>query len=337
MIVVPITRHGQVEGILEAWWSHPLAFESGHSETLQKLADFTGRVAGLVKASPERSMRGLLAVSVGKFLSSGQVWFWKARALAACTLSKLDHLRPAAKEIALWMKLRTRRILFAFLLAGILCAVWYSVGTRTSSASSSLRSQERRREGVSMPVAAADMSIAAPLGPSPGPGRMLQTPGTFFRRVAAPAFPSEKQMIKPGPLIASPDLLREAPVFENDIVLFRNRGRDATVPINSLTLNPFPPHFVGGFSRGLSGGKLLLKTPPLYPISAKSAGIEGTVVLEALIDEKGHVQDITVKKGPPLLARAAIDAVKQWRYQPCLLDDSPVRVTTEISIDFRLR
>jgi len=344
-IVVPITDNGQVEGIFEAWWSHPIALESAHSETLQKLADFTGRVAGLVRASPERSMRGLFAVSAETLVSSGRVWFWKARALTASRLSRLDALKPAAKEIALWMKLRTRGFLLAFLLASIPWAVWHSVGARTRSAPSSLSSHERSRKGVWMRAAPAESSIAVPLGFSPWPSRMLQTPGTFFRRVAVPALPNENAIAEPGPLSAAPAPLREAPVLENDIVQlpfsafesFHDRGWNVTVPNNSLTLNPFPRHSVDGIPRGLIGGELLLKVPPLYPSSARSAGIEGTVVLEALINEEGHVQDITVKKGPPLLARAAIDAVKQWRYQPYLLDDSPVRVTTEISISFRLR
>ena len=196
-----------------------------------------------------------------------------------------------------------------------------------------------------MRAASAETSIAVPLGFSSWPGRMLQTPGTFFRPVAVPAFPNENAIAEAKPLSATPDLLREAPVLENDIVpfpfsalgSFRDRSWNVTVPNNSLTLNPFPRHSVDGIPRGLIGGELLLKVPPLYPSNARSAGIEGTVVLEVLIDEEGHVQDITVKKGPPLLARAAIDAVKQWRYQPCLLDDSPVRVTTQISISFRLR
>jgi TonB family protein len=345
MIVVPITGNGQVEGIFEAWWSHPLALESSHAETLQKLADFTGRVAGTVRASPERSMGGPLAVSAETLVSSARVWFRKARALTASRLSKLDALRPAAREIALWMKFRTRGILLAFLLASIPWAVWHSVGARSRSAPGSLSSHERSQKDIWMRAAPAESSITVPLGFSPWPGRMLQTPGTFFRPVAVPAFPNENAIAEPEPLSAAAGLLREARVLENDIVpfpfpalgSFRDRGWNVTVPNNSLTLNPFPPHSIDGIPPGLIGGELLLKVPPLYPRSARSAGIEGTVVLEVLIDEEGHVQDITVKKGPPLLARAAIDAVKQWRYQPCLLDDSPVRVTTEISISFRLR
>jgi protein TonB len=90
-------------------------------------------------------------------------------------------------------------------------------------------------------------------------------------------------------------------------------------------------------SRGLNGGELRLEVPPQYPSIARSAGIEGTVVLEALIDEKGRVQEVTIKRGAPVLARAAVDAVKQWRYQPYLLDNTPVRASAEISIRFRLR
>jgi protein TonB len=66
------------------------------------------------------------------------------------------------------------------------------------------------------------------------------------------------------------------------------------------------------------------------------ARIQGTVVLQAIIGKEGRVQDLKVLDGHPLLVRAAMDAVKTWRYQPTLLNNEPVDVLTEIDVKFNL-
>ena len=66
------------------------------------------------------------------------------------------------------------------------------------------------------------------------------------------------------------------------------------------------------------------------------AHIQGVVVLQAIIGTNGAIQGLKVLSGPPLLAPAAIDAVKTWRYQPTLLNTEPVEVLTEIDVNFRL-
>lgn len=83
-------------------------------------------------------------------------------------------------------------------------------------------------------------------------------------------------------------------------------------------------------------GKLLLRVAPVYSPIAKAARIQGTVVLEAVIGKDGLLNSITVVSGPPLLQQAAIDAVKQWKYQPYLLGGEPVEVKTTLNIAFSL-
>jgi protein TonB len=75
---------------------------------------------------------------------------------------------------------------------------------------------------------------------------------------------------------------------------------------------------------------------PTYPPEAGGARIEGTVVLWAVIGKDGSVQDVRVESGLPILAQAAIDAVKQWRYKPYLLNGEPVEVDSRITINFTL-
>lgn len=81
--------------------------------------------------------------------------------------------------------------------------------------------------------------------------------------------------------------------------------------------------------------KLIYSPPPKYPPIAKIAGIQGTVKLDAVIDKKGNVKDLKVVSGHPLLAKAALDAVKDWRFKPTLLNGVPVGVETTVTVIFR--
>lgn len=81
---------------------------------------------------------------------------------------------------------------------------------------------------------------------------------------------------------------------------------------------------------------LLNKVLPEYPAIAKTARISGTIVLRAIIAADGSVRQLEYVSGPPLLMKAALDAVRQWRYKPLLLDGAPVEVDTTISVVFRL-
>jgi TonB family protein len=80
----------------------------------------------------------------------------------------------------------------------------------------------------------------------------------------------------------------------------------------------------------------LRDVPPVYPELAKQARIEGVVRLAVVIDKQGRVSDIKVVSGHPLLIPAALEAVKQWEYNPTLLNGQPVEVFTEVSVPFVL-
>jgi len=88
---------------------------------------------------------------------------------------------------------------------------------------------------------------------------------------------------------------------------------------------------VGG---DVQAAKLLTSVPPVYPELAKQARIQGVVRLSVVIATNGTVQNMTVVSGHPLLVGAALDAVKQWTYQPTLLNNQPVEVATTVEIPF---
>lgn len=76
---------------------------------------------------------------------------------------------------------------------------------------------------------------------------------------------------------------------------------------------------------------------PMYPIDAQQARVQGIVIVEATIDTEGNVADASVLRGQPLLNEAALEAVRQWRYQPTLLNGVPVPVIMTVTVTFTLR
>jgi protein TonB len=89
-------------------------------------------------------------------------------------------------------------------------------------------------------------------------------------------------------------------------------------------------------SSGVSSGLLIRKVSPNYPPLARQARIQGTVVLQAQISKDGSIQNLQLISGHPMLAPAAIEAVKQWKYKPYLLNGEPVEVETQVQVNFTL-
>jgi protein TonB len=89
-------------------------------------------------------------------------------------------------------------------------------------------------------------------------------------------------------------------------------------------------------SSGVQSGLLVRKVPPQYPPLARQARIQGTVILQAEISKEGNIINLQLVSGHPMLAPAAIEAVKQWKYKPYLLNGEPVEVETTVQVNFTL-
>jgi len=83
-------------------------------------------------------------------------------------------------------------------------------------------------------------------------------------------------------------------------------------------------------------GNLVYRVQPVYPPLARAAGVQGTVVLRAIISRQGTIANLQVVSGHPMLAPAAVEAVRQWRYRPYLLNNEPIEVETQITVNFVL-
>jgi TonB family protein len=97
--------------------------------------------------------------------------------------------------------------------------------------------------------------------------------------------------------------------------------------------NPVDRIKVGGNAQAMN---LIQKVTPKYPPDAKAARVQGTVRMQAAIGKDGHILDLEVINGDPLLVPSALEAVRQWVYKPTLLNGEPVEVVTQIDVNYTL-
>lgn len=139
-------------------------------------------------------------------------------------------------------------------------------------------------------------------------------------------------MIQPTPLyhaVSRKDADDKSPYFLGNFVYVDGGFRYIDLQVMQA-LGAAPPMrvMIGG---SVQGAKLTHRVEPVYPQDAK---IKGTVVLHVIIATDGTMKEIQVVSGHPLLFQAALDAVKQWRYKPTLLNGEPVEVDSQIEIEF---
>lgn len=119
------------------------------------------------------------------------------------------------------------------------------------------------------------------------------------------------------------------------------RGLPAIAAVIGLSVllsaqsDPKPTHLK--VSSGIAEGLKIHADPPKYPREAKENRIQGDVIVRATIDTKGHISELELVSGAPVLADAALEAVKRWQYRPYVLNGQPVEVETTIKVEFRIR
>ncbi len=171
------------------------------------------------------------------------------------------------------------------------------------------------------------------------PARGHQTSATsgnqVHRGLAAPiAVPRETPRIDD---LNATAIVSAAPVL-GDVVTSSSTARIArglgdgivvAIPVHPSILKPLR-------LSNLGEGSLLRRVQPAYPVAAREARIQGQVELRAIISKAGTIENLVVLRGHPMLAGAAVEAVKQWRYRPYLLNKEPVEVETNITVNFVL-
>jgi periplasmic protein TonB len=104
-------------------------------------------------------------------------------------------------------------------------------------------------------------------------------------------------------------------------------------PIAPKEKGPKAPVRVGG---RVKEPRLILRVEPRYPPLAIQTHLQGTVIVDAIIDEHGDVVEVKVVSGQPLLIQSALDAVRRWKYEPTYLNDQPVPVQLNVTVSFKL-
>jgi TonB family protein len=122
------------------------------------------------------------------------------------------------------------------------------------------------------------------------------------------------------------------PVDPPTVVLASNSGEKLP---SLASETPSLPSLEMKVSQGVTAPTIIHKIEPVYPREALDQRLSGTVTLTASIAEDGTVREVQVVKGDPTLATAAVAAIRQWRYSPCLLNGKPVAVQKEITIIFK--
>jgi TonB family protein len=165
-------------------------------------------------------------------------------------------------------------------------------------------------------------------------------PGAHGRELAdsisrpSPRMRSLERKIPNGKLLAPPVLARRSAA---------TIGRDGPPDLTGVDSNAGAVAIQGVLAASVPpGGRmkeplLLFRSVPSYPAVAKQAGIEGQVTIDAVIDTTGKLTSMKVVSGALLLQQAALDSLRNWKYQPGYLDDKPIPVRTSIIVKFRLR
>jgi TonB family protein len=127
-----------------------------------------------------------------------------------------------------------------------------------------------------------------------------------------------------------------APQLPSTVAAASTNDSNLSGLMSSASANlPKPALAVPKISQGVSQGLLIKRVEPRYPQSAFMGHTQGAVQIEATINKEGNVINPKVLSGDPVLARAALEAVRQWRYKPYYLDGAPVEIQTQITINFK--
>ncbi len=327
-------RHGTI-GVLEAFSTRSFAFAEEHM-------DYLARLAELAEAAQSRQSRATVAEVERPKTRSRLVAFLKSPLPTRNSAGLHLRERLQAKNRRYWAVAATALLL---LVSVIVWRVWSKPlsdaipGQQVFQAEkrTGLRSASAVKKGLAWKP-----SPTHPLNGS-GPGGspdVQQSAKGVSPDSASGAETSTASLTKTQNLTAADTVKRavmtdsgsytaEAPKLSASNLDGPKIGTLLSVPV---TL----PKFATPISQGVSEGILEHLVTPIYPRQALPLRLEGPVVLEAVVSENGRLENIKAVSGHSLLARAAIDAVRQWRYRPYLLNGKPVRMQTKITVNFKM-
>ena len=189
------------------------------------------------------------------------------------------------------------------------------------------------------PTPAPESVVSTPKKPSPAIEPEKETPSVV--KTIDEDNPSDAiRVSNQAPKVAAPKPVPvevEEPSAPGSLDLASNSSNPAIAGLVSTPVRVPTGHAeTVNVSQGVSQGLLIKKVPPMYPQQALQMRIQGAVQLMAVISKTGNITNLKVQSGDAVLVKAAMDAVKQWKYKPYLLDDQPVDIQTQITVNFKL-
>jgi len=199
-----------------------------------------------------------------------------------------------------------------------------STGTsgRASSATQAVASKTAAATAPGKPPADAGNSPVIRIAANPEPG--TTKPG------AAPI------LVKSNPAGAKTQAEESAPPLPSTLAVAPESDSNLRGLMSSASSSvPKPSLAALRISQGVSQGLLIKRVQPRYPSAALAVHAEGAVQIEATVNKEGNVTNLKVLSGSAVLASAAVEAVRQWRYKPYYLNGEPVEIQTQITVNFK--
>jgi len=325
---VPLRGQFGRVGVLEAFSTESFAFTEDKMEVL-------GRLAGLAEAAWARGMVAEVpqdeAESMAMVALTATVEAPAEQALpdpAAVPLAEVRKLLASAQpqESRFPREWSYTILAAAALLAVVLLSVYgWKAWYRSSVASTA------GRPAATVPTVSAEGGNAAVgAAPTSRGGKTLRAPKAAdgenrhraVRRALRPARPANRGM-KSGSVAAGEEIPQLAASNADPADLGK-----------ALATAPALPQLGVPISQGITGGVLMHKVQPVYPPEARRMHVQGSVVIDATVTAQGQVDELKLVSGDPLLAQAAMEAVRRWRYTPYSLNGQPIAKETRITISF---
>lgn len=305
---VPIRGAYGTMGILEVFSDVPDAFNEADMVLLTRLAD-------LAEAARLRESAGAVQPKASQPATAS---------VAAALVAQVRQSLPRGRR-----KLNLYLVASGVVLALLAGWMWLG-GSKPSAVPVALATEPARPAPASSLPAPTDATLS--WKPSPNVARQTSSRGVVpASRVEtlprAPEPPLPRQILQVSP--ASPPAVQDSDSAPTLTLA-------AVPPPASVVSAPVAmPEFARAVSQGVTGGTLQKRVQPTYPVDALPMHLEGPVIVQLRVSPSGKVDDVKLVSGHPILARAALDAIRQWRYNPFLLNGQPVAMETQVTITFK--
>jgi TonB family protein len=367
LAVVPLLAELGVIGVLEAFSNLPQSFPDRHLQLLRDLAELVA--AARIRFAEVQNSVPMGSLAEAPSTAPRAVLWARGKDLLVGSLQKLH--RPVATALDKDQTARLGRLdmtgLVGLAVTALAVVVFFAAVRRPA-----LQGHSRPTSLSEVPAVAqgnpgqssTDLASSAPSGSVSSPFAFRAVAKDTITNNRKPSPASARTREKTQPVEMAEDLVLRAPDADANSRLTPTPNAPPTstisqaadeqslpegdplatsVPATSpnplggvFSTNPTIPAAAPPVSQGISEGVVEHRVRPVYPEQARTLRLEGQVVVQATVTENGAVRDLKVLSGHPMLARAAVDAVSQWRYRPYRLNGKPIAMQTNVTIDFKL-